>query len=229
MAPPDRISVTWPLHARTWSILMATTYSLTVQNNSTQFQDLCVYQKQVDLGVPNALSLAWLTAPAFPGTTVTFTWQLSYSFMWSQTGSLIPGVTFNAQQVVATDPDDLNANQIQFDFRNGAFTFVPGNSAGTAELGSLYIRELPGIPANTALVGIGMSNAGTFAVEAQPNINLVFTPHPEYWITAGTFTQGQVVDTEQITNEAEVPYDGTFSMKAVLNSANLWTISNPPV
>jgi hypothetical protein len=204
---------------------MSTQYSLTVTNNSTQFQDLCVYQKQVDLGVPNALSLAWLTAPAWPNTTVTFTWSLDYSFMWSQIGSLKPGVTFQAQQIMDADPESLTSNQIQFDYRNGAFTFVPGSAAGNAELGSLYIRELAGIPANTASVGIGMSNSGTFAVPAQPNTNLVFTPHPEYWVTAGTFAQGQVLDIEQITNELAVPYDATFSMQAVLDSQNNWTVN----
>jgi rhizosphere induced protein len=208
---------------------MSTKYSLTVTNNSTQFQDLCVYQKPVDLGVPNAVSLAWLTAPAWPNTTVTFNWTLDYSFMWSQTGSLKPGVTFQAQQIVPADPDSLTSNQIQFDFRNGAFTFLPGAAAGTPELGSLYIRQLGGVPANGAMVGIGMSNAGTFAVAAQPNINLVFTPHPEYWVTAGTFAQGQVLDIEEITNEAEVPYDGTFAMQAVLSSTNEWTVSNRDV
>jgi rhizosphere induced protein len=205
---------------------MSTKYSLTVTNNSTQFQDLCVYQKQVDLGVPNALSLAWLTAPAWPNTTVTFTWFLEYSFMWSQVGSLQPGVTFQAQQIQAADPESLTSNQVQFDYRSGAFTFLPGSAAGNAELGSLYIRELAGVPTNTASVGIGMSNAGTFAVPAQPNTNLVFTPEPEYWVTAGTFTQGQVLDIEQITNEVAVPYDATFSMQAVLDSQNNWTVTS---
>jgi hypothetical protein len=205
---------------------MSTKYSLTVTNNSTQFQDLCVYQKPVDLGVSNAVALAWLCAPAWPGTTVTFTWTMDYSFMWAQTGSLKPGVTFQAQQMVDADPDDLNNNQVQFDFRNGAFTFVSGAALGVPELGKLYIRQLGGISPNTATVGIGMSNAGTFAVEAQPNINLVFTPHPEYWITAGTFTQGMVLDMEEITNEAEVPYDSTFAMRAVLGANNLWTVSD---
>jgi hypothetical protein len=208
---------------------MSTQYSLTVTNNSTQFQDLCVYQKPVDLGVPNAVSLAWFTAPAWPNTAVTFTWSLNYSFMWSQTGSLKPGVTFEAQQVLSADPDSQIGNQTQFDFRNGAFTFVPGPAAGNAVLGSLYIRQLSGIPAGAATVGIGMSNAGTFAVEAQPNINLVFTPHPEYWVTAGTFTQGQVVNTEEITNEAEVDFDSTFAMQAVLGSDNLWTVSSQSI
>lgn len=203
---------------------MSTTYSLVVTNDSTQFQDICVYQKQADLGVPNAMSLAWLTAPAWPGTTVTFTWSLNYNFVWGQTGVLKPGVTFSAQQSAPADPDDLNANQIQLDYRNGAFNFVPGSAAGSPELGSLYIRELSTVPNDSATVGIGMSNAGTFVVQAQPNMNLVFTPHPEYWITAGTFTQGEVLDIESITNEAPVPYDGTFTMNAELSATNLWTV-----
>ncbi|WP_410566131.1 hypothetical protein [Amycolatopsis sp. cmx-4-61] len=194
-------------------------------NNSTQFQDLCVYQKPVDLGVPNVLSLAWLTAPAWPLTTVKFKWTLDYNFMWSQIGSLKPGVTFEAQQVEPADPDDLGANQIQFDYREGAFTFVHGNAQGTPQLGSLYIRQLGSVPPGTATVGIGMSNAGTFAVPAQPNINLVLTPHPQYWVTAGTFEQGEVLSLEEITNEVMVPYDSTFDMKAVLGSDNRWSVT----
>jgi rhizosphere induced protein len=205
---------------------VSTQYSLTVTNNSTQFQDLCIYQKAVDLGVPNALSLAWLTAPAWPNTTVQFTWSLDYSFVWSQTGVLKPGVTFDAQQIAPADPDNLNANQILFDYRNGAFTFTPGNASGTAQLGSLYIRELSTIPTAAATVGIGMSNAGVFAVQAEPNMNLVFTPHPSYWVSAGTFQQGQVLDIEQITNEQEVDYNGTFNMTAVLDATNLWTVKS---
>jgi hypothetical protein len=205
---------------------VSTNYSLTVTNNSTQFQDLCIYQKPVDLGVPDAMSLAWLTAPAWPKTTVTFVWSLDYNFVWAQTGSLQPGVTFRAQETEPADPDDLTANQIQFDYRNGAFTFVPGPAAGVAELGSLYIRELSAIPTATATVGIGMSNAGVFVVQAQPNMNLVFTPHPEYWVTAGTYEQGQVMNIEQITQEAAVPFDGTFDMVAVLSSTNTWSVSS---
>jgi hypothetical protein len=204
---------------------MSTQYSLTVTNNSTQFQDLCVYQKPVDLGVPNAMSLAWLTAPAWPLTTVTFTWDLDYCFVWSQTGTLKPGVTFQAQQTVPADPDNLNNNQVLFDFSQGAFTFEPGSAAGNPQLGSLYIRELSTIPTASATVGIGMSNAGVFAVQAEPNMNLVFSPHPEYWVTAGTFEHGEVLDIEQITNEAAVPYNGTFTMVAVLGPDNTWTVT----
>lgn len=204
---------------------MSTQYSLSVTNNSTQYVDLCLYQKPVDLGVPDAASLAWLVAPAWPGTTVTFTWTQDYSFVWGETGTLKPGVTFNAQQTMPADPENLQSNQIQFDYRQGAFTFVNGPAAGTPQLGSLYIRELSGVPANTASVGIGMSNSGTFVVPAMPNMNLVFTPHPEYWLTAGTFTISEMLDVEEITNEVAVPFNGTFSMRAVLDARNNWTVS----
>lgn len=204
---------------------MSTQYSLTVTNNSTQFQDLCIYQKPVDLGVPNAMSLAWLTAPAWPSTTVTFTWNLDYSFVWSQTGVLKPGVTFVAQQTLPADPEDLTANQTLFDYVNGAFTFRPGSTAGTPHLGSLYIRELSTIPTASATVGIGMGSSGVFAVQAEPNMNLVFTSHPQYWVTAGTFEHGQVLDVEEITNEQVVEFNGTFQMSAVLDPTNTWTVT----
>jgi hypothetical protein len=201
---------------------MSTAYSLTVTNNSTQFQDIVVYQKQVDLGVPNALSLAWFAKGAYPGTSVTFDWSEDYCFVWSEMGDLQKGATFLAQQVVQADPENIEQNQIQLGYGRGAFTFVDGSAAGTPQLGSLYIRALPTVPTDTAVVGIGMSGAGTFVVPAQPNLNYVFTPKPSFWVAAGTFTQGQVLDTEEITNEQQVTFDGTFSQSLTLGATNLW-------
>ncbi len=34
---------------------MPTEYTQTATNNSTQFQDICVFQKPVDLGVPGVV------------------------------------------------------------------------------------------------------------------------------------------------------------------------------
>ncbi|GAB3003909.1 hypothetical protein [Saccharothrix stipae] len=204
---------------------MPTKYSLTVSNESTQFQNLCVYQQPVDLGVRNAMSLAWLTAPAWPHTTVTFEWNVDYCFTWSYTGTLKPGVKFRAQEVRKANPQDLTANQVLFDYADGAHRFLSGRAFGTAELDTLYIRELPTVPADTAAVGIGMSNSGVFAVQAQPNENLVFTPHPSYWLTAGTYTHGEVLDIEQISNSVELQYDAGFEMNAVLRPDNTWSVT----
>lgn len=185
-----------------------------------------MYQEPVDLGVRNAMSLAWLTAPAWPHTTVTFEWSLDYCFAWSYTGTLKPGTRFRAQQVQQANPQDLTSNQVLFDYADGAHRFVPGKAFGIPELGNLYIRELPTVPADGAAVGIGMSNSGVFAVQAQPNENLVFSPHPSYWLTAGTFAHGEVLDIEQISNSVELQYNAGFQMTAVLNPDNTWTVNS---
>lgn len=72
-----------------------TTYSLEVQNNSSGFTNFCMYQSVPDtnLGI-QVESLAWFVEPAYPTTTVTFTWDVDYSFCWSEAGPLAPGVTF---------------------------------------------------------------------------------------------------------------------------------------
>ncbi|MFE6752763.1 hypothetical protein ACFVDQ_04100 [Streptomyces sp. NPDC057684] len=202
----------------------ATQYTLTATNNSTQFQDICLFQKAVGLGVPAALSLAWLTAPAHPGHTVTFTWSVDYSFVWALTGPLMTGIPFMDWEQAAADPDDQLRNQTGFDFDNGNYGFVPASGSGTP-LGGLGVQILPGVPDDTASVGIGMDSSPVFAAQAVPGANLVFTPHPQYWITAGTFIRGEVLNVEEITNEAEIPYGNTFSMNAVLGKTNLWTVS----
>jgi hypothetical protein len=199
-------------------------FSLTVTNNSSRFEDLVLYQKPDDLGVRNAFPVAWLTAPAHPGTTVRFTWTQDYSFVWSQTGPLRPGVTFSAQQTVATDPQKENDNHTRFEFRGDTFAFIRDDQPGRP--GSLTIREQSSVPPGTAAVGIGMANEPTFAVQAEPNTNLVLTPHPDYWVTAGTYTHGEVLDTDRITSEAHLPYDHTFAMSAVLDAAGNWTVQD---
>lgn len=71
-----------------------------------------------------------------------------------------------------------------------------------------------------------MSGKGTFVTQAQPNLHLVFTPHPRYWIAAGTFTEGEVLDQETITNAAEVAFPANvYAMQAVLAADNTWTVS----
>ncbi|WP_326808337.1 hypothetical protein OHB04_24810 [Streptomyces sp. NBC_01775] len=72
---------------------------------------------------------------------------------------------------------------------------VPVTATPTPQLGSLYIRSLPTVPANTASVGLGMSNSPFCAVQARPGTTLEFTPHrPAYFLTAGNFAQGEVLD-----------------------------------
>ncbi len=93
--------------------------------------------------------------------------------------------------------------------------------------GSLYIMEDGRIPVGQASVGIGMSGFGTFVAPAQPNMNLIFTPNPEYWITFGTYVQGEVVDITAVNNPAQIKFPlNVYSMTAILNPDNTWTITS---
>ncbi|HWS72882.1 MAG TPA: hypothetical protein VN605_12255, partial [Thermoanaerobaculia bacterium] len=66
-----------------------------------------------------------------------------------------------------------------------------------------------------------------FVVPAQPSIDVSFSPHPSYWVTFGDYVKGQVLDTQQVTKKAEVPYDNNvYAMYAILGRNNQWTITS---
>jgi hypothetical protein len=195
---------------------------LHVTNKSSAFHDFVLYQSTGDPS-GRAFPLAWMTAPLWPSTTVTFTWTEKYGFVWSQTGPLQPGVNFQTQQYLNTDPNDPNSNHTQLDYGNGAFHFVTGGRAPAP--GSLSVETTGSVPLDTGALGFGMAGQAVFATQAQPNLNYVFTPHPEYWITAGQYHEGDVLDPGDISNKARVPFQGTNTMNAVLNGSNDWTVT----
>lgn len=199
----------------------AVQYSVIFINNSNNQGSACLYQRDPNIGIPNVMSLAWFARTSFPTTKIQFQWTIDYCFVWSQTGQLVPGVVFEASQVW---PADLsNTNQVTFTNQGGAYTFL--NQMAGPQQGSLFIRVDNTVPPYQAAVGIGMSGAATFATQAQPNWSLVFTPHPQFWIAFGNFTQGEVLDVEAISNPAQIQFPANvYSMTATLNPDNTWTI-----
>ncbi|MFD5743351.1 hypothetical protein ACFXJM_13590 [Streptomyces massasporeus] len=200
-----------------------TTYSLSATNNSSRYQDFCLYQKAVDLGVPGAVSLAWMTQPARAGATVTFTWTVVYNFFWASTGPLTSGGYFVPAGTLDADPGNPLRNRTGFGFGKEGYGFVA--ASGDTPVGTLEIDVLPDVPDATTSVGIGMDSSSVFAVQADPGANLRFTLRPDYWIAAGTFSAGEILDVEEITVAAEVPFDGTLAMHATLGPDEEWTVS----
>lgn len=203
---------------------MGTQYSLTCINNSSLLGSFAVFQAAPQLTVPaNVFSLAWFARPAHPGTQVTFQWTLEYSFVWSETGVLKPGITFAASETVPADPFRQNFTQLTED-NFGASYFTPPNTTGT--VGSLTIQQLSNVVPNRTAVGVGMSGAGTFVVQAAPNMTAVFTPHPNYWVVFGNYRTGQVMDIEDVTGEVEVTYAGSLTSRtALLQPNNILSVS----
>ncbi|WP_198406898.1 hypothetical protein [Nocardia terpenica] len=211
--------------------MKGTQYTLRVANDSRNIFDMCVFQEDPNLGVSDVKSLAWFVKTAAPTTVVTFRWTLDYSFIWSETGRLIPGVYFDASQVWPADPNNNEpsshkyaGNQIHFTREQNAYTFESKEYQG-ATSGTLYIQQSDSIPHDAASVGIGMSGSGTFGVQAQPSLNLSFTPHPKYYLSAGSFNEGEVLDIGVVTDKVQIDFPSNiYSMNATLNEDNKWDV-----
>ncbi len=206
---------------------LANTYTLEVVNNSTNAASIAVYQTDPNVGVRDVQSLAWFAEYAYPGTAVAFKWGLDYGFVWDKTGALLPGVVFEANQFTPADLEDSNEITLSYDKDNLAYHFENQRRSDSDKSGSLVITEDETVPLKDASVGIAMSGRGTFVVQAQPNMNLTFSPHPTYWVTFGDYVPGQVVDVTQSTGKAKVEFPpNVFTMKAILNQDNTWTIES---
>lgn len=200
-----------------------TSYSLTCVNNSQMSGSFAIFQKPPPMTVPgNVFSLAWFARPTAISSTVTFTWGLDYSFVWSETGVLQAGINFAANQSRPAYPNGQNIVQLTKD-SFGATTFA--NPGSTGALGSLTIQQLPNVAPGRTSVGVGMAGSGTFAVQAAPNMTAVFTPHPNYWVIFGNYRTGDVMDIEDITSAVEVTYGGALTSRtATLGLNNVITV-----
>lgn len=98
-----------------------TKYKLTFANHSTNVGDVCVYQNDPDIGVHNVMSLAWFAKRTAPETIVTFSWEINYNFVWSETGQIKPGIVFTASQT--KDADLENKNQVTLKHPDNYYTF----------------------------------------------------------------------------------------------------------
>lgn len=198
-----------------------TAHSLEVQNNSSGLTTFCVFQSPPDINAGASVeTLAWFVESAYPTTKVTFNWDVDYSFCWSETGPLSPGVTFTASQVWPADPMDPTRQAVEFTHANDAYTFRRLPPRTTRHAGNLYVEEGFYVPLREASVGIGMAGSGTHAVQAQPNQHLIFTPHPGYWLVAGNFELGEVLDVAELSTAIKIEF-GAQSTKALT-----YTMSN---
>jgi hypothetical protein len=201
--------------------MAAPSYTLRFKNRSNAQHDFLVFQQDPNVNAPSAYALAWFAVPLANGVDVDVTWTLDYVFVWTEQGQLVPGIAFKEMQVL---PADLkSANRVKFTQLDSVLQFADPTGTGTP--GSLTIDCDNTIPPNTATVGIGMSGAPTFVVPAAPNMTMLFTPHPEYWISFGDFVPGQVLDAESIAKAEQVVFPANvYGMTATLDSGNNWTI-----
>ena len=199
-------------------------YELWFNNQSLNGGKACVYQNMANVAANlQPKQLAWMVAGANPEGWVVFKWSLDYAFVWINQG---PPKSYQIKTA-----DLAASNAITLSYNEFGFLFS-GQTAGT-QSGTLSVKEDDSVPSvNNTVAGIGMNRAGTFAVTAGPNQNLVFTPAPTsgltYSITFGAypFQAGDVLDIAMLNHSGLVQFPfGVSSMTAVLNSANAWQIT----
>ena len=192
---------------------MAQTYTVNFSNQSNSSGTACLYQ-----ALSNIASLAWLSSS---GMNFPLRWTDDYGFTWAQTGVLSPGVIYNPNKYSGVNLQ--STNQETHTVSDGMMRFI--DQGAGPQPGTLYIQQDGTIPANQVSVGIGMSGRPVLAVQARPNTMITFPTPPRYWITFGSFQQGQVLPIDSLTNRAQIVFPaGVFSMTATFNANGIWTV-----
>jgi len=202
---------------------MAKQYSLTVNNQASHSAYFMVFQNDPTAWDPNALSIAWFAKFSHPSPTskIKFSWGVDWGFSWGDTGMLQAGVQFDASETFK--PQGSSDNSIVLDHSDNAYYFSK-TSAGQ-DPDRFYIQESKNIPVNSgASVGMTMSGNTVYAVQARPNQNLTFSPHPTYYLAYGNYEEGTVIDVSTVNNPLPLVYaTGVYSLSTTINADNTWT------
>ena len=154
---------------------------------------------------------------------MTFRWTTDYCFVWSETGVVKPGISFDAWQIVPADPMGQNSIQLTQDAYAATYFMPP---TATEPRGSLRVVQGGNVIPHRTAVGIGMSGSATLVMQAMPNMISVFTPHPAYWVAFGNYFTGQILHLEDMTGAVEVPYPaGLTSRTATLGPEKTFTVT----
>ena len=223
------------------------TYKLKVTNNSLSPMVFAIYQKAPQNTINQIYTLAWLCAYAAKGVTVNFTWQLEYNAIWSQPGKhLQNGVicdcsqtklksAVTSSQIINIDVNDSNTVSLSYLKTYNTYSF--GNAESKTEgKNTIYTNCDASVPnsiaapaSSVAAIGIGMSGSGTFITGTQTNkeFEWLIPSQPKYYLIAGNFNKGEILDINNIKNNAlDISYNGVLSRSAILNSNNVLEVAD---
>lgn len=200
-------------------MVMAVRYSLVFENQSNVTGNFCVLQTHRSTARP----VVWFSKPAAPQTKIVFVWQVSYAFVWADTGPLHDGAMFLPVQQTPAEPAAKNQITLK---ANGAdaFAFADARAGGTA--GSLYIDESEDLPYERLAIGISMNGYPVLAAQVVPGSYFaVELSSPVYRVAFGNWPRGEVLDADAARWFVPVPYpQGVDSITAIYLSDGRWLI-----
>jgi hypothetical protein len=156
-------------------------------------------------------------------------WDLEFSFAWAESGLLVPGVHFEAGEIIAADPTDAQKNRVYFDRQNGAYLFGDPAKAISPSAGALGITTSEVVPDKLSSVGVGINGKAALAVNATPNYLFTFVPKIKYWLAFGSFKEGVVLDlNSMVKNICEIRFPaGVYDLQVTLQENNTWSAVTP--
>lgn len=207
-------------------------YTLRVVNDSGRQWDMCLYQLYSQ--VATVFPVAWFVQSLQTTESATYTWSFDeWTFGWAETGILMPGEHFEFAQAWPADPmirqpagPEDAGDCVGLTRNNDGCTFYQLSSEPSVPTGQLLIQCDGTLPAGEISVGIGNSGLPVVAVQAEPNLFMSFDPlQPAYFIAAGTFQQGEVLDPATIPNPAQIVFSPNIDyMTAILELDGKWQI-----
>ena len=195
--------------------------SLNVINNSSSPISACLYQQPPNQQ-PGVFPVVWLSAPLYPGMRRNFAWSNNdYSFVWAETGGLIPGITFNPSQMTPASIGD----QITFSV-NGSGGYAQFTNPTPSPSPNLTITDGGNISPGHYAVGVGLSGSPVYVVQAQPNMAYPFAPPSNrIYLFAGNCQTGEVLNTQTISNAVLITYSGQTQATATLQMNGMWNVT----
>ena len=199
---------------------MAIQYSVTVDNKANHSDYFMIYQDNPSSWTPSALALVWFAKFSNPGGKVRFTWSVEWGFSWAETGTLTPGIEFIPSELFDASSGH---NMVTFDYQGGVYRF--SNPASGPDPSRLYLNESAGIPMSShASVGVAMAGHTVYAAQARPNMQLVLSAHPRYYLAYGNYQQGEVIDANTISNPLALVFPtGVYALNTTLNADGSWS------
>lgn len=191
--------------------------NLNVINNSFSMTSACLFQQSQQVGI---YPVAWFAKRLAPNTSVRFAWSNNdYAFVWSETGQLVPGVTFSPSQIIPA----AIGSKATLSVTNGAAQF-DSPTPFPSQPNSLTVNSAPNVNPGRYAVGVGLSGSPIYVAQAQPNMTALFSPPSnKVWLFAGNCETGEVLD-EFVPNAVEIAYAGQTQATAILQPDGTWMV-----
>lgn len=205
---------------------MSEQLNLTVINNSVIDLTFAVFAKLPTKPDYGTVSLAWLLQQINKGgNNHTFTWNTDWAFIWSAMGTEVGYQWVAKGKPLPANPNSDATCAAVFSY-NGDFTLTYG--PGTSDGKTLRVTDTPQIPTpdiKQSSVGLALNGSAICATQAGPNLHQAFTLHPTYYIGAGTYVKGEMVDISNSTDFQVLTYEnGNIALTAILNKDNTWSV-----